>query len=242
MNWLAKINLPVVVRRLGTFKSALLLFSTIGLCLFVGYRVGNYYHAFQNHTIAQQKQRLDALYELQNDSLKRIHTLEVELQVERLAAQRAQQTIKTMEDEHFAVKKELAFYQKVMAPEKQADGLIIDLVNIETTESPNHYRFSVVLVQQTLKKRFAKGYIDIQISGSQNNKPTKLKLKDISELSKDQLSFSLKYFQRIEGELTLPEGFIPETLDVKAVLPKGKWQKYHELNQGYTWQELINPI
>ena len=241
MNWLAKINLPVVVRRLGPFKSALLLFSTVALCLFIGYRIGNYFHSFQINTIAQQKQRLDTLYSQHNDSLKRIHMLEVELEVERLANQQAQQTIKSMEADHFTVKKQLAFYEKVMAPEKQADGLVIDQVDLSATESENHFKFSVVLVQQKLKKRYAKGYIDVAVKGSQANQPKTLDLKSISELSKDQRSFSLKYFQRIEGELTLPVGFIPESLEIKAVLPKGKWQKYSEVNQSYRWGELVKP-
>ncbi|NMP31899.1 hypothetical protein HII17_10005 [Thalassotalea sp. M1531] len=239
MNWLAKINLPVVVRRLGAFKSALLLFSTVALCLFVGYRIGNYFHGYQNQTIAQQKQRLDELYQLQNDSLKRVHTLEVELEVEKLANQRARNAIKEMETVHFDVKKELAFYQKIMAPEKQADGLTIDIVDVQATESPNHYRFSVTLVQQTLKKRFAKGNIDLTVLGSQNNKPKKLKLSKISQLTKEQLSFSLKYFQRIDGDFTLPEGFVPESLEIKAVLPKSRWQKFNELNQSFAWNKVL---
>lgn len=239
MNWLAKINLPIVVKRLGTFRSALLLFSTIALCLFVGYRIGNYFHGYQKQTIQQQKQRLDELYQIQEESLKRIHTLEVELEVEKLANQRASAEIKAMETEHFEVRKELGFYQKIMAPEKQADGLIVDEVQLYKTESPNHYRFAVVLVQQTLRKRFAKGNIDLTLSGSQNNKPTKLKLKDISKVTKEQLSFSLRYFQRIEGEFTLPEGFVPEGVKVLTTLPKGKWQKFNQLSQDYVWNDII---
>ncbi|REL31711.1 DUF6776 family protein [Thalassotalea euphylliae] len=241
MNWLAKINLPVVAKRLGAFKSALLLFSTIALCLFVGYRIGNYFHSFQTQTISQQKLRLDELYHQQNENLKHIHTLELELEVERIANQRAQQTIKAMEVDHFAVKKQLAFYEKVMAPEKQADGLVIDQVALEPTESENHYRFSVVLIQQTLKKRYAKGYIEFSLKGSQANRPATLKLEQISQLSKEQRSFSLKYFQRIEGDLTVPADFIPESLEIKAVLPKGKWQKYSELNESYPWSALVKP-
>lgn len=239
MNWLAKINLPVVVKRLGALRSAMLLFSTIALCLFVGYRVGNYFHSYQKQTIHQQNQRLDELYQIEEQNLKRIHTLEVELEVEKLANQKARDEIKAMETEHFEVRKELGFYQKVMAPEKQADGLIVDEVQLYRTESPNHFRFAVVLVQQTLRKRFAKGHVTLTLSGSQNNKPTKLKLQDISKTTKEQLSFSLRYFQRIEGEFTLPADFVPEEINVVTTLPKGKWQKFNQLSQDFTWQDIM---
>lgn len=238
MNWLAKINLPVVAERLGPFKSALLLFSVIGLCLFVGYRIGNYYHGYQSHTMSLQKARLDDLYQQHGETLKHIHTLEIELEVERHANLQAQNSIKEIEELHFEVKKELAFYQKVMAPEMQADGVVIDQISIEPTESPKYFQFLAVLVQQKIKKRYAKGYIELQVEGSQNGKPKRLSLNDLSDLTRKQLSFSFQYFQRISGAFTLPKDFVPESLTVIVVLPKNKWQKHTQTEQSIPWPKI----
>ncbi len=235
MNWLAKINLSVVVTRLGPFKSALFLLLVIGLCLFIGYRAGNYYHTFQVTTLEQQTQRLEKFYAEQVRQTQRINTLEVELEVERLANQESQAMLKSMEQQHYQVKKQLSFYEKVMAPEKQADGLVIDDVKIMPTQSPNHYRFQVTLVQQQLKKRYAKGYIELTFMGSLNNKPHQLKLAKVSTLTRKELSFSFQYFQIIEGEFTLPDNFIPENVSLAAILPKGRWQKYYRLDQTIAW-------
>lgn len=235
MNWLAKINLTVVTQRLGPFKSALFLLTLIVLCLFVGYRLGNFYHNFQLNTLAQQKSRLEYLYQQQEQQVARIHTLEVELAVEQLASQNAQATLKKMSQAHYQVKKELAFYEKVMAPEKDANGLVIDNVKITASKSPNHYNFQVVLVQQQLKKRYAKGYVDLVVIGSLNNKPSQLKLEKISAISKKERAFSFKYFQVIEGSITLPDNFVPEKIQLSAILTKSKWQKYQKLNKTLPW-------
>lgn len=237
MNWLAKINLPIVVERLGPFKSALMLFGVIGLCLFVGYRLGNYFHGYQIQTINQQKQRLDMLYDEQNELVKQINTLSVELDMERYANLKAQRTIKAMEQEHFAVKKELAFYQKVMAPEMEANGLVVDEVVVNKTQSDDHFEFEVVLVQQKIRKRYAKGYIELRVAGSIDGKPKTLALSKISPLKRADLSFSFQYFQRIKGAFTLPEKFIPEKVHMNVILPKGKWQKYQKLTHSITWPE-----
>ena len=85
MKWLAKINLRVVIERIGAFKSAIFLLTLIAICLFSGYRLGNYYHHFQVTSLEQQKQRLDQLYQQQEQHIERIHTLEVELTVEQIA-------------------------------------------------------------------------------------------------------------------------------------------------------------
>ncbi|MCJ8318957.1 MAG: hypothetical protein MJK12_04945 [Colwellia sp.] len=235
MNWLAKISFKTMIRRFGPYRSTLLLLLIVGICLYGGYRTGNYYHGHQIKTLNAQKQRLNDLYHQQNEQTRRINTLEVELEVERLANQKSLTILKEMENSHYEVKKELAFYEKVMAPEKQADGLAIDNATFVTTESPDHYRFQVVLVQQRLKKRYAKGYVELIFVGSLNNKPSKIKLTDITTLTKKDLGFSFQYFQLIDGEFTLPKGFIVEQVNVSAILQKSKWQKYHKLDKTYSW-------
>ncbi|GLX84187.1 hypothetical protein tloyanaT_04390 [Thalassotalea loyana] len=238
MNWLAKINLSVVVDRLGPFRSAMLLISLIAISFFSGYRIGNYYNNYQVKTIENQTLRLNNLYQIQQEQASRINTLSVELEVEKLASERAAKALKLLQAEHYAVKKELAFYEKVMAPEKQADGLVIDNVIITPTQSDNHYRYQVTLVQQQANKRYAKGYIELSLKGSKSNKPGELNVATLGDIDKKQRSFSLQYFQILEGEFTLPEDFMPEQLDLTVILPKGKWQKYHRIDQNYTWQEI----
>jgi len=224
---------------MGTFRSALLLILLVSTCLYSGYRVGNFYHGYQTKTLSQQKTRLDNLYEKHVQQNSRINTLEVELEVERMANQRSQALLKSMELTHYQVKKELAFYEKVMAPEKTADGLVIDRISVYPTGSPHHFRFQIVLVQQKVRKRFAKGYVALTLAGSLNNKPSQLKLSTISTLTQKDLSFSFKYFQIIEGEFTLPKNFLPEKIELATILPKNKWQKSQRLDEKFLWGELL---
>jgi hypothetical protein len=236
MKWLAKINLGVVIERLGTFKSALFLLTVISLCLFIGYRLGNYYHHFQVTNLDQQKLRLEQLYQQQENNIARIHTLEVELAVEQLANQSAQGLLKSAAEQEFEVKKQLAFYEKVMAPEKQTAGLFVDNVIIQASKIPNKYHFQVTLVQQQLKRRYSKGYIEVVFEGREGKKAVKLKLKEVAEVNKKELKFSFQYFQIINGEFTLPANFTPENVLVSTILTKSRWQKYTKTEKSVSWQ------
>lgn len=235
MNWLAKINLNAVVNKIGVFRSSILLIMLIVTCTFVGYRIGNYFHLHQEQALSYHKKRLELLYNQQADQIKRINTLEVELELEKMASQKSLASFKSVENEHYQLKKELAFYEKIMAPEKQADGVVLDDFIVSTTTTDNRYAFRAFLVHQLIQKRYAKGFVDIKVSGSLQNKTKLLNLTDISALTKEELSFSFKFFQVVEGAFTLPEGFSPEQIHVIVTLPKGRWQKYNRLEERFKW-------
>jgi hypothetical protein len=236
MKWLAKINLGVVIESIGAFKSALFLLILIAICLFSGYRLGNYYHHFQVTSLEQQKQRLDQLYQQKEQDIERIHTLEVELTVEQIANKKAQNLLKIAAEKEFELKKQLVFYEKVMAPEKQSTGLLVENVKITAGKKANQYNFQVTLVQQQLKRRYSKGYVDIVFEGLQGDKVGELKLSQVSTATKKELKFSFQYFQIISGDFTLPEGFVVENVIASAILTKSRWQKYTKKDLNIPWQ------
>ncbi|OUR78942.1 hypothetical protein A9Q75_12970 [Colwellia psychrerythraea] len=198
--------------------------------------MGNYYHHFQVTNLEQQKLRLEQLYQQQEENIARIHTLEVELTVEQLANIKAQELLKEAAEQKFEVKKQLAFYEKIMAPEKEAAGLFVENVNIVAGKIPNQYHFQVTLVQQQLKRRYSKGYIELVFEGQESGKPVKLKLAEVAKLNKKDLKFSFQYFQIINGEFTLPPNFTPENVLVSAILTKSRWQKYAKKEKSVSWQ------
>ncbi len=235
MKWLAIINLRVVVERLGSFKSALFLLIIISLCLFVGYRIGNYYHHFQMISLEQQQVRLNQLYQQQEVNTAQIHSLEVELTLEQLANKQTEKLLKEALEQEFKLKEQLAFYEKVMAPEKDVEGLLIDNLQITASKQPNLFTFQVTLVQQRLKRRFSKGYINLTFEGTSQEKTSKLNLSEVSTLNKKSLAFNFQYFQIISGDFSLPENFTPDNVLVSAVLTKSRWQKYGKSEKPFSW-------
>ena len=123
-----------------------------------------------------------------------------------------------------------------MAPEKEAAGLFVENVNIVASKIPNQYHFQVTLVQQQLKRRYSKGYIELTFEGQEGDKTVKLKLAQVAKMDKKDLKFSFQYFQIINGDFTLPADFVPESITVSAILTKSRWQKYAKKDKTVLWQ------
>ncbi|QDP00156.1 DUF6776 family protein [Thalassotalea sp. PS06] len=237
MNWLKKITLAGLHQRFGAFKLWIFTLITLLIISQIGYRIGNFYQSHQEKIIATQNERLERLYRLNDEQQSKINILNVELEIERLANQEALANLNEFEKQQFELKKQLAFYEKIMAPEKQAQGFVIDEVSVAASASENHYRLKVVLVQQLKSKRFASGHIEVEFVGSLNNRPATIKLASVSELDSKKRSFNFRYFQVIEGDFNLPKDFVPEKIQVAAILPAKGSQKYRRLEESYPWPE-----
>ena len=128
-----------------------------------------------------------------------------------------------------------------MAPELGVQGLGVDSVTISPTKSERVFHYKVVLIQTQKQKRYARGYLEIKIKGSQDNAAKTLDIKTVvAGLDKKGLKFSFQYFKIFEGDMTLPLGFDAQSVLVSAILPTGKWQKYQRLDRQYPFETKVD--
>jgi hypothetical protein len=78
------------------------------------------------------------------------------------------------------------------------------------------------------------GFVEVNVEGIQDGEPKVLGLGDIAaEGSKgSRLDFSFRYFQNIQANLVLPEGFAPARVTVKLT-PRGKSAK--PIEKSFDW-------
>lgn len=224
-----------IVAHIGAFKFYLLMLLLLGGAAFLGFKGGNFAFEQQNQHIAQLNNSIGNLKSENDELTKRLNILGVELEIARLANQETHDAIQEGLDNQVALKRELSFYQKVMAPELEEDGFTIDSLNIEATGSVNYYRFSLVLMQQDKRRSMVKGAVDMQLIGSLEGKPVSLDLRQL--LTQEQrLNFSFRYFEVLKGTFVLPEGFVPEQVLVASQLADAKWGK-GKLDRTFSWRD-----
>lgn len=223
----------------GAFQFYLILIVLIAGTVYGGFFWGNAHYDRQQMTISTHEKSIQNL-KVENEQLtKNLNILGVELEVARLAQQQHFIEIGKSIDAQKELRTQVAFYQQVMAPELNEQGFLIEGFNIKPALSDNSYRFELVLMQQNKTKNTLKGNLRVTLIGSENGNAKQYTI-DSMFSNKDQksLTFSFKYFQVINGEIKLPQGFQPEQVSVHAEIFQFK-RKKGQLTTVFDW--VINP-
>jgi hypothetical protein len=141
--------------------------------------------------------------------------------VDQRASDEAQATIATLRSKIGQLEQDVTFYRQVMAPEGEETGLVIAQPEISSSDVMNRYQYKLVFRQQGQQARVLEGSAGVNIVGSLNGEEHTYPLEQLSEF--DELTgfkLNFRYFQNVEGQLLLPEGFTPEKIEISATSAK----------------------
>jgi len=224
--------------RLGRFQFLILLTLLFSLVAYWSFQAGITVDHMKEKEAEKQQYRLSNLYQELDSKTRQINYLSVELEVEQKANVQIQQELLTLREELFELRRELNFYQKVVAPELVADGISVEQFEVEETGIEGRYRYRFALVQTNNKKRYARGHIRMQLNAIKDEKKVSYNLAELSGMDNEQLKFNFHYFQYFEGEFELEQGTLAQALEVKVIRPKTKWQKYQAFTQVLEWPDM----
>lgn len=116
------------------------------------------------------------------------------------------------------LEEDVLFYRQIMSPENDESGLAIGQLDLSATEEENQIRYHIELKQFADNENLISGYANVNILGLQNGNEVSFPLRSIApEENQLDIRLQFRYFQNIEGELILPEDFVPETVQILAV-------------------------
>ena len=138
------------------------------------------------------------------------------------------------QDELSHLKSELEFYRRLAGTGGSQDGLDVYRAEVIPTESDKVFQFILTLTQNIRRASIITGRARMDIEGTMENRPVTLYWSQISDGETPEPSFRFKYFQQLEGYLTLPDGFSPIRL---LVTLEAKGQRKPVIRK-YSWLEL----
>lgn len=157
-------------QQLGNYKWSLLVAVLLLVMIAFGYKLARMVDDGQALKVASQAQTIALLVNDNNDYVTRVNQLDVALQLAQLEKQALAETLNSVESEQAQLLEQLAFYQRIMAPETTQDGFVIEGVEITPMPSANQYQLRFVVLQQSQNKAVVKGKLAISIGGEQDEK------------------------------------------------------------------------
>lgn len=179
-----------------------------------GRRAGGH-DALEMMQVRQQLAESIAALETENVDLRReISLMRAAGRVDKEAYGRVSREIDDLESQVAELNEELAFYRDVMSPSDGDSQLKVQTVQIQPGDGERAYRLRLVLVQPGPQDQRVTGSLDVALSGDGDDGKTRLSLDDLGG-NPDELRYAFRYFQILEQEVRLPEGFEPERVEIR---------------------------
>ncbi len=145
----------------------------------------------------------------------RLARAERALQVEREAGAELEQRLGALQEQILGLERQVAFYRDIVGPRPGA------AVRVQTfvlwPEDGSTYRYQVVLTRGRNDGKVVKGAVRLVVAGEQDGRTRRLAMDALTSGGVAALDFSFRYFQRLEGRLELPAGFVPRVVTVEVV-------------------------
>lgn len=155
-------------------------------------------------------------------------------EMDQQALELVRREIAAQKEQISALEEGLRFYKGLMAPGEIAQGLSLRPLELVALDQPGRYAFRIVAQQEARKHSLLKGELSADVNGLLAGQALSYSLAELSEdLDPGSVALRFRYFQSIEGQLSLPDGFEPAsvTLVARATSPEAM-----EVREVFPWQ------
>ncbi len=170
-----------------------------------------------------------------NDRLtQEVSTLRRSDQISREANRDLERTLAERDEEIAGLRADIAFYERFVGATGQRRGLSVHDLDMRL-QSGDVWHFTATLTQNLNRGAVNTGRLTLGIEGTRNDRLEKLAWSGLRKLNNAPgLEYSFKYFQQVEGEVMLPEGFKPLRVTVRLVPSGGS-----AVEQSFPWPETV---
>lgn len=147
---------------------------------------------------------------------------------------------KRYETELTELRNNLRFYKNILEPQQADDGLIIKDLRLKPSSVAGQYVYSITLTQNKDGYPKTAGELAFSIVGARleagDTIPSVIEFAELVESGKKSRKFGFRYFEELEGTITLPAGFLPEQINVQVDV---KTPSRMSVTKSYPWQDEV---
>lgn len=164
-----------------------------------------------------------------------IATLKRSDQISRDANQELQATLALRDEEIAALRADVAFYERFVGATAQPRGLSVHELELRPQQNDGRvWRYVATLTQTRDRDTPSEGRLTLSLEGTRDGKLQRLSWSDLRQQpDAPGQGYAFKYFQRVEGDLMLPAGFVPLRVNARLVPARGA-----AVERTFPWAEV----
>jgi hypothetical protein len=230
-----------VIRQHPTWRRRALLIGTIlgGIvALYLMYEWGRFEGGYSKFADIQRRREIAAKVESlerENERLRaEVAAADLARSVDDKAYAAVEKNLADLQAQVLKHREQLTFYRGIVSPEDGIGGLRIQRFQVLPGATERQYRLRLVLVQSMRQETVVSGAVVVQIEGVRDNRPLQLTLPQAGATvarADGQLPFQFRYFQNLEQDIVLPEGFEPRAVNVEV-----RSARLDPVRESYPWQ------
>lgn len=184
------------------------------------------YQQLNLHTAQQNDlgQHLDAMRQqwvslgAENTALQsRLMAVERSAQVDQAAQEAMRVRCSVLQDKLGQLEDEVAFYQNLLNHDDGAATVHATGLQVKMRLSPQYFKYRLTLARSSAATGADEGLARLSLVGRQNGKPVTLAWGQINDQGGADFRFKIKQMEVLEGDVHLPDGFIPARLKVELI-------------------------
>lgn len=135
----------------------------------------------------------------------------------------------------------LSFYRSMVVSDDTAKGLRLRKPELVPGDNPGRVRYRIFVQHKDRDYDMVEGRLSVEVSGSIGDREVTYPLAELSaDFDEKAATLQFRYFQAIEGEITLPDGFEPRQMKVSARAAKPSAMEVREQFPWTLQERFIN--
>ena len=143
-----------------------------------------------------------------------------QLQIEKAAQTELARSVAQLQEENASTKEDLGFLRRLMSSGTTPEGIGVSDLKVEREGRTSEYRYRMLLVQGGQRKQDFKGRVQVVARVTQGSTTNTLTFPDPSQ-PETAGNFDFKFYQKVEGRFTIPEGAALKSVDVRVLAVPG---------------------
>lgn len=225
------------LRQLGTRRLSVLVLLFAAL-LVGGFCLGRY-TAHEGvlgipEALVSARSRLSESRETLDAALAEVQRLRTQHEVDSRALEMLRLEMAAEKERIADLEEGLSFYRSMVVSDGSGDGLRLLKPELVQGDTPERIRYRFFVQQLAREYQRVEGQLSVDVFGDRDEKEVRYPLGELSDgFSEGSAALQFRYFQAIEGELTLPDGFVPRGL---IVLVRASKPRETEVRAEYPWE------